>query len=495
MISKTNFLNYMECAKSLWLKLNRPELAKPLSDLDKKTIETGMQVGELARQHFKDCFNASRKNANGRIDIEEQIKATKVALELGKTAIAEASFLYEDLFCAVDILVKDGDGWSIYEVKASSNYKDEHLYDVAFQKYVLQKLGFKIISCFIMHLNKEYERHGDLDLNELFGFEEVDETKDISLSVMNVGELIPQVRELVKLKEEPNIDFTKSCKDCPFHDYCTKDLPKNNISEICGIHADVAYANINAGIITPEDFVRAGKSLKSKRQKVQLQAITFGKDRIVDKGAVDAFLSTLSYPLYHLDFETMNEGIPPFDGAHPYDQIPFQYSLHIETQKGGPYIHKEFLGEKLNCDYDLAKQLLEDIPPHACVIAYHKSTEEGIIRKLAIKYQDLHDELLKRVENILDLIVPFKNGDYYDIKQGKSNSIKYVMPALCPHMEEAYHNLPVVHNGGEALSMFPKLVKMTGKEYEDTRWGMLKYCELDTWSMVEILKVLYEEVK
>ena len=495
MISKTNFLNFMECSKSLWLRFNKPEVGTPLSDLDKKVIETGLAVGELARNYFENCYNASRKNAKDKVDIDAQIKATKVAMELGYNAIAEASFLYEDLFCAVDLLVRDKDGWNIYEVKASSHYKEEHLYDVVFQRYVLQKCGLKINSCYLMHLNNEYVRKGDIEVKKILTYDLIDEIVDIPLSISLIDELIPQVRKLVSLKQEPNIPFSKSCKECIFHDYCTRNLPENNISEICKVRADTAYENINAGVITVQDYLNTGKRFTSKRQKVQVQSILTNQNRIVDKLEITKFLNSISYPLYHLDFETMNEGIPPFDGARPYEQIPFQYSLHIERKKGGPYDHKEFLGDKLNCDYELAKQLLEDIPPHICLIAYHKSTEVNIIKNLGKKYPELEEELLKRVEHVVDLMDPFAQGHFYDMKQGKSNSIKYTMPALCPHMENAFHNLPVVHNGGEALSMFPRLVKMTGKEYEETRNGMLKYCELDTLSMVEILKILYKVVE
>lgn len=494
MISKTIFLSYQQCPKNLWLELNKPEEAKELGDLEEGLIETGIEVGEYAR-HFRDnTFDARRKTSDDKPDLDAQVEATKFAMANGFETIAEASFQYEDLFCAVDLLIKDIGGWAIYEVKGSSHYKEKHFYDIAFQKYVLTKCGINVTHTYIMHLNKNYVRHGDIDVKQLFAFEDVDDHEDVNLSFENIEYALPKIREVLKAKEEIDVDFRKECKGCPFHEHCTKDLPHPNISEISNIRADKAYSLINQGIITPADFLAAGNVLSKKRQKVQLEAIVTGKDEIIDKEAVKEFLATLSYPLYHLDFETFMDGVPQFDGEGVYETIPFQYSLHIETKKGGPYIHKEFLGDKLDCDRELALQLLQDIPPHACVIAFHSSTEAGIIKRLAEKYPDLRDELLLRVEHVVDLWNIFRNGHYYHIKQGGSNSIKYVMPALCPHMEEAYHELPVVHNGGEALTMFLKLVKMTGEEYQKTRDGMLKYCELDTWSMVEILKVVYSKV-
>ena len=121
--------------------------------------------------------------------------------------------------------------------------------------------------------------------------------------------------------------------------------------------------------------------------------------------------------------------------------------------------------------------------------------EKTVLLHLAEQYPDLSKHLLAIRENMIDLLVPFKQGTYYDLAQGGSNSIKYVMPALCPDMADDYHKLPVVHNGGEALAMFPKLVQMKGEEYQKTREGMLAYCCLDTYSMVRVLNKLWDSVK
>ena len=153
------------------------------------------------------------------------------------------------------------------------------------------------------------------------------------------------------------------------------------------------------------------------------------------------------------------------------------------------------MGDKLDCQRELAEQLCKDIPVDATPIAYNMTFEKTVLKHLAEQYPDLSEHLLAIRENMIDLLVPFKSGVYYDKAQGGSNSIKYVMPALCPEMAEAYHELPVVHNGGEALAMFPKLVKMTGKEYDGVRKGMLMYCCLDTLSMVKVLNKLWEESK
>ncbi|MCQ2776600.1 MAG: DUF2779 domain-containing protein [Bacilli bacterium] len=162
----------------------------------------------------------------------------------------------------------------------------------------------------------------------------------------------------------------------------------------------------------------------------------------------------------------------------------------MDTKPGNECEHKEFLADQYDDEYRLAKQLINDIPPHATVVAFHVSTEEGIIRKLAARFPDLKDQLLALTTNMVDLIDPFKQGYYYNPKQHGINSIKAVMPAMCPELEKAYKDLPTVHNGGEALTEFPKMLELTGQARQKSRDGMLAYCKQDTKSMVDVLNAL-----
>ncbi len=210
----------------------------------------------------------------------------------------------------------------------------------------------------------------------------------------------------------------------------------------------------------------------------------------VNKEIINHFFKSLKFPIYHLDFETMNEAVPPFDGAGCYQQIPFQYSLHIQEAPNGKTTHKEFLGTKLDSEYELAKQLCQDIPLNAMSMSYNMAFEKTVLKHLASRFPDLADHLMNIHDHMVDLLIPFRDCCFYSVKQNGSNSIKFVMPAICPEHADDYHKLPLVHNGGEALAMFPKMLEMSGQELEQTRQGMLKYCELDTQSMVYVLNAL-----
>ena len=156
-----------------------------------------------------------------------------------------------------------------------------------------------------------------------------------------------------------------------------------------------------------------------------------------------------------------------------------------------------FLGNSLDPRRDIAEALCRDIPLNACVLAYNKTFECGRLNELAELYPDLRDHLTNISEHVVDLIVPFKNGAYYNRDMGGSNSIKAVLPSLYPNDPELdYHALPVVHNGGEAMDIYPKMVASTNPvEKQEIRDGLLQYCCLDTLAMVKVLRKIKEALK
>jgi hypothetical protein len=217
----------------------------------------------------------------------------------------------------------------------------------------------------------------------------------------------------------------------------------------------------------------------------------------VDKKGIKKFLDTLSFPLYFLDFETMQLPIPRFVGTKPYAQIPFQYSLHYLDSPDGELKHTEFLGiSGEDPRRALAQQLCRDIPMNVCTLAYNKGFECGRITELAECFPDLAEHLLNIADNIKDLIVPFRAGHYYNRAMGGSFSIKSVLPAIYPDDPSLdYHNLEGVHNGGEAMTLFPLIKDLPLDEQATARHNLLKYCELDTYAMVKVWEELVRVTK
>ena len=173
------------------------------------------------------------------------------------------------------------------------------------------------------------------------------------------------------------------------------------------------------------------------------------------------------------------------------------HSLHYIEKEGGEIKHKEFLAESgTDPRRALAEQLCSDIPVNVCVTAYNKAFECTRIKELADTLPDLSEHLMNIRENIVDLLVPFQSGWYYNRAMGGSFSIKSVLPAIFPDDPSLnYHNLEGVHNGGEAMTIFPKIKDMSPEEQLKARHNLLKYCELDTFAMVKVWEELVRAVE
>ena len=237
--------------------------------------------------------------------------------------------------------------------------------------------------------------------------------------------------------------------------------------------------------------------MRNHIRSLQIKHELYDLGTYTDKKGIKKFLDTLTFPLYFLDFETIQPIIPEFVGTRPYAQIPFQYSLHYLESPKGDLKHKEFLavsGEDPR--RAIAEQLCADIPKNVCVLAYNKGFECGRIKELAAYFPDLADHLMNIEGNIKDLIDHFRAGYYYNRAMGGSFSIKSVLPAIYPNDPALdYHNLEGVHHGGEAMELFPKIKDMPPEEQAVARHNLLKYCELDTYAMVKVWEELVRVTK
>ena len=490
-ISKSKYLAYKKCPKLLWMLLYSNELGQEDPNA-KKRIEDGIEVGEYAKTYFSNTIDVTARNEDRSLNIEEMIARTNDLLGKKDIVIAEASFSVNGLFCSVDLLRNTDDGYEIYEVKASTYVEQAHIMDAAFQKYVLEKAGLKISKVYILHLNHSYIRKGDIYVNALLVKKQVDEDELFIDVFENLEKDLLLAEEITVTNHEPKQPLSQSCKDCPYKIHCQKNLPSPNVLDLNGIRGGYDY--LNTGIVTYNDVLLKQVKL-NKRQKVQIEAYLKKQQRIVDVQEVQAFLKTIKYPIYHLDFETIQFAIPPCDGAWPYEQIPTQYSLHIEFEEG--YLeHREFLGTSIDPRREIAESLCQNIPMDACILAYNKAFECGRLEELAHLFPDLKQRLINMRDHVIDLIVPFKNGGFYCLDMGGSNSIKAVLPALYPDDSELdYHALAMVHNGSEAMEIYPRMLKAPLIEKALIRESLLKYCRLDTLAMVKVLRKLKEAVK
>lgn len=447
-LSKSKYCGLWQCPKLAWLNENKPEMAETDPSVAGR-LEAGREVGKLARELFGEYEDVTAYK-DGSLDMVAMEAVTIREMEKKTPTICEASFNYNGLFCAVDILKHQDDGWVIYEVKSSTKLtKDVYIADVAYQLYVLEHCRVRISGVYIVALNRGYVFDGTLDLSQLFIIKDV--TKQARREQKTVKDNLALATIVMASKDEPNILLSKACKSpypCPFQKYCQSELPETTIK------------------LTRPDYT--------------------------DQKSLKRFVHALWYPLYFLDFETIQPVIPRYIGTRPYDQIPFQYSLHYKEYANGELKHKEFLASPgTDPRRALAEHLCADIPAWACVTAYNKVFECTRLKELAKQFPDLSDHLLAIENHVIDLLVPFRSGWLYRQAMGNSFSIKSVLPALYPNDPKLdYHRLEEIRSGNEAMAAFPAMEKMTPEEQKRTRCNLLKYCELDTLAMVKVWEKL-----
>ena len=483
-LSKSRYCKCVQCKKILWLKKYKPEYA--IQTTKDSVFENGSKVGELAKGLF-----GKYEDIEFNEDLNIMIEKTQEVLKNKPNIIAEASFNYNNNFCSVDILKNDIDGVEIYEVKSSTEVHNVYLDDASYQYYVLSHLGLNVKKVCIVYINNQYIREEELEINKLFNIEDItDIAKSKQEEINNNIEMINKYMEEHDENNEPITDIGIKCSDpydCEFWEYCTRDLPRPNVFDIAGgMRKDKKFEKYYEGKISFEDLQY--EDLNSK----YLEQIDFELNDLEPKIDVDAIrdiMNTLKYPLYFIDYETFQQAIPEYKGTKPYQQLPFQYSLHIIKEKGAPIEHKEFLAEIDDKDFirHFAENMIKDMPENGSVIIYNKSFEPARNNEIATMYPDLKNEMDRINGNIVDFLEPFKQRKYYTKEMHGSASIKAVLPALYPDDPELdYHNLPVVHNGGEASEAFLSLKGKSKEEQEKIRHGLLVYCELDTYAMVKL---------
>jgi len=492
-ISKSRYTLFRQCPKALWLKTYKPELIV-INDSLQQRFQSGSAVGDLAMGLFGEFVEVTSYTSDGKVDLSRMADYTQKYIAAGVDVICEASFFYEGGYCAVDILKKENGGYAIYEVKSSTDSdKEVYAQDVAYQKYVLSHCGINVTGTYLVCIDSDYVLEGELDIHGLFQVQDISEAVAQEYPLV-ASQVATAKKMLSKMDVEPDVDLDVHCHkpyDCAFWQYCSRHLPKQSVFNLYRMNFDKKIAHYQQGVITYEQL--QNEELNEK-QRMQVEC-SLNDTIYINKVEIARFLDTLSYPLYFLDFETMQPVIPDFQGTHPYQQIPFQYSLHYIEEPDGELKHKEFLGlSGEDPRRALAEQLCKDIPMNVCTTAYNKAFECTRLKELAEIFPDLSEHLLNIRNHIIDLLIPFQSGWYYVPAMGGSFSIKSVLPALFPNDPELdYHNLQgSVHNGSEAMNIFPKIIDMLPEEQQSARQSLLKYCELDTYAMVKVWQKLKE---
>jgi hypothetical protein len=481
MITKTDFMHYLECPIWLWLSKYKPELIPEDTDNTKRRFAIGNEIDQLSKGLFLGGIEIEGYNQRG-------WENTQKALASNAKILYQPTVVAGQLACRADILTRNNDigGWDINEVKSATSVKTEYPYDLAFQKICFENAGIKIGRTNLIHINNEYIRQGDVDINKLFTSEDI--TEDVEEKLEEVKEEIKKALTVLKEIKYPNSDLIKACinpRGCEYIEYYSEGL-----SELYSIVDQLPQKHILAllkrGILNPKKI--SAELLKSIGYEPEKEFT------IIDALAIKKELKQLEYPLYFFDYETYGTAIPPFNGTRPYQNIPFQYSLLIKENPSSPIKHKEFLMRKFeNPVPSLLAQLKRDIGTKGSVIVWFASFEMGRNEEMALM-EPVFAKFLKSVnDRVFDLMTIFKNKAYSKSEFQGSASLKAVLPVLCPEL--SYDTL-AIHEGGEASSSWPVLTSDETSDTEKTRLAknMLAYCKRDTEAMVGILDHVCKDI-
>jgi len=486
MLTKSNYLLGLQCPKLLWVAKNDKERIPEPTEIEQKKFDDGTLVGELATQVFPNGISLAGE------EFKDNLEKTKEALER-RVPIFEAGFVIDNLYSRADILNPIGDEWDIIEVKSATKVKDINLHDVAFQKYVYEKAGLKIRKCFLMHINNEYIKNGEIEPSELFVqtdiTEKMDEfSKDIKSNVEKMFKVIEGEEPEFCIDDVLTTEYDNICLD----DFMNSQ-PENSIFEFYRMLKKKVVELYKDGCRTMKDVPESTKL--NDKQAIQKRLCFDGGVHINEQG-VDNFLRNLQYPISYLDFETINPILPKFNGMKAYQRIPFQFSLHIQEEKGGELKHISFLTDGTSDPRPKFMQALKDnLGDKGSILVYNQGFEKGVMNECATafpEFREWYDEnILPRIKDLWDV---FRNFDYYDSRQKGSCSIKYVLPVMS---DLSYKDLEHVKKGDEASYQWERVTfnEVPEEEKQKIRDALEKYCCLDTLAEVKILDKLYEVVK
>ena len=485
-LTKSLYIKGLQCHKALWLHKYQPELKNDVSESQQAVFDSGTDVGILARQLFPGGIEVPYDG----LTHAEQITRTQELIADATTTIYEATFNFDNIFVKVDILHHGRDGWELYEVKSSTKLKDVYLDDIAVQHYVLTGCGISLSKAALVHINNQYVLRGHIEVDKLFTILEV--TEEIRTKQDELIANITVMRVMLQ-GDVPQIDIGPHCSapyECAFGGHCWRHIPDNSVFDFRGHGKPDAFALYRQGILKMDEVP---SDQLGWRQKLQQDGLLHHKNH-VDTSAVQKFLDSLWYPLCFMDFETTYmTPVPLFDSTRPYQQIPFQFSLHIIQTLGAEVKHYEFLADGMKDPrQDFLDDLLTCLPLNSCILTWNQVFEEGRLRELAEAYPKRSAEIQTTIENLRDLMVPFRNKSIYHWRFDGSYSIKSVLPALVPELS---HDSLHISNGEMASAAWMRMIRVNEKEEREAlSKQLLEYCRLDTLAMVKILDRMREQV-
>ncbi len=476
----------------LWLKKHDKSKLPPIDDNTQAMFDAGNMFEGYAEKLFPEGIRLGFTNYN-----EYQLlpQATTKAIQDGNKTIFQGRFENESTTCICDIVQFVGDNTvDLFEIKSSTKAKPEHELDLAFQMVVLEGNGYEVRNIEVIHVNNQYVRNGDVKAEDIVA------KTNVTDKVKNRRDFtVQKIAEAVKMLEDgdhPDFSPFLAGDNGAFAEWLEiyKHLypqDKGSIYDLCRLDSTTLKNLVDSGIERivdiPEDF-----ALKPV-QALQVEATKLGHP-IIHNDKIKAFLDELVFPLYFFDYETLMSIVPYFDGVRPYQQLPFQYSLHILESSDAELRHKEYLhADNSNPAHPLSQKLHDDIGTQGTVLVWYESFEKSRNSELGELLPEFKEAFEALNGRVVDLITPFSKGWYVDKDFRGSASIKDVLPVLVPELS---YKVLGIQEGGSAQRLWMEAV-LDGKrpdEKEKILSDLIEYCKLDTLAMVKIYMKLQKLV-
>lgn len=479
-LSKSRIIAHRQCPKRLWLQVNRPELFGDDSGVSAR-IEVGYNVGDVARALHPECILIDAE------DLSQALVDTEKALSGEPHPIFEATFQAGGILVRADLLIPSGLGYRMIEVKSSTHVHPYQVEDAAIQSWVAVNSGIRIDAVEIAHIDKTFLYPGSKNYQGLFTH--VDVTDEVRVLMQKVPEWADAT--LATLNGEiPEVEPGDQCSDpfdCPFCGHCCPEEELQGFPpEILPYGRTVAERLRAAGC---NDLCQASEDMvDNSRHKRIIRVCKSGLPELDREATI--ILNELPYPRYYIDFETIFPAIPIWSGTRPYQQIPFQWSCHIEKVPGVLTHHGFLANENEDPRPAFIKSLLGILGKNGPVFVYNAGFERTRLRELAEAYPHLAEEIEAVQDRIYDLL-PLARENYYHQDMMGSWSIKALLPTVAPEL--SYDNLEV-GDGGMAMEAFLEILAPETLEERRTqlREALSKYCAQDTLSMVLLARYFKE---
>lgn len=501
MLSKSDLQDFIQCPRKLWLQHHKPELLPgEESGLSRRAMD-GVIVNQKAREQLGNTFLWPRSRGGDQV-----INAANAMAELAAaptTPAAEVPLVCADLYARADALLPRGAGYVLRETKASTFPlkkdkqtpdvpKPHYIDDVAIQKWVIEGAGLTVAAAELNLLNSLWRYQGDGDYSGLF--RQLDVTPQADVRKAKVGEWLSRATQTIN-GSMPDAVTGRHCGepyDCGFREFCKKLDPPGAVHPIellPGIAGKTLAKKLReskgyTSILEPTEQELAGKYellfLRMQRAHRTLEAV-------LEPGAAD-LINAWTYPRYYFDFEGIDFPVPQWKGFRPYEHAPFQWSCHIELDRGH-FQHAEFL-DLTGDDPSLPciEEMRQVINPYdgGPIVVYNATYERLRLEDLAARHPQ-HGELLQRyIDRLVDLL-PIVQDHFYHPEMRGSFSIKSVLPVIAPDLD--YERLDEVQEGTAAQVAYLLATKdphTTLKRRADLEQKLRTYCRQDTWAMVEV---------